>query len=161
MREVRKTSKNGPFLAKKSVFWKFDRVTGSKSSRNHFKSILRSKLRLETCMNKPVYVPHEIPVRASTNEFKDLVTWQSRDSDATAFFRTAQKSPKVYPVICRVAIGANYHGFLAIWGLNFGHVITWSRDLSEFSYFFIRNFNVIPTPWKIISPLSFTFPLSQ
>ena len=65
MREVRKTSKNRPFLAKKSVFWKFDRVTGSKSSRNHFKikSILRSKLPLETCMNKAVYVPHSLTSR--------------------------------------------------------------------------------------------------
>ena len=52
------------------------------------------------------------------------------------FFERLKKSPNVYPVICRVAIGASYHGFLAIWVLNFDHVITWSRDFSEFSFLF-------------------------
>ena len=64
------------------------------------------------------------------------------------FFEPLKTSPNLYPFICGVAIGSSYHGFLIIWVLNFDHVITWSRDLSEFSYFFMEHFNVIPTLWK-------------
>ena len=77
---------------------------------------------------------------------------QSRDNHVTVlsqnFFERLKKSPILYPSIYRVAIGSSYHGFLKIWVLNVDHVITWSRDLSEFSYFFMEHFNVIPTLQK-------------
>ena len=61
-----KNSKNGLFLTQKSVFWKFDRVNSVWSSWNQSKSILRSKIRLETCPVKLLHVEQKMPVRAST-----------------------------------------------------------------------------------------------
>ena len=64
--KIQKTWFFGLFLTQKSVFCDFTPGNSEISLRNHFKSILWSKIRLEKCIWSLSRIEQKMPVRAST-----------------------------------------------------------------------------------------------